>query len=265
MFESSVLPLLQGIETQFGEDEAARVGDLIAQLMKEGIARGFESNPVQLMEFILGNVDYRYDEGQARSVTVQAGDTLSAIAQRENVSVQFLAEINKLEDPNMILTGQELVVEVGARVTRLLPPLLPTADEMGLDASTLGMIYGGQTEDGEPMKPLGVEATGLDDSLATAQELQTTLTETIPPVITPAKMGLVSGDVAEVGVVEVIDSIGQKLQDISSRIYQVSMTVNLDANIRTGAGFKIIPISMAEIANDISESARIFRLAQGGR
>jgi nucleoid-associated protein YgaU len=263
MFESSVLPLLQGIETQFGEDEAARVGDLIAQLMKEGIARGFESNPVQLMEFILGNVDYRYDEGQARSVVVQAGDTLSAIAQREGVSVQLLAEINRLEDPNKILAGQELVVEVGARVTRLVSP--EEMDQMQLDSLRGFAMPTATGEDGEPMKPLGVEATGIDQTLLTAQELQTTMSEIVPPVITPAKMGLVAGDVAEVGVVEVIDSIGQKLQDISSRIYQVSMTVNLDANIRTGAGFKIIPITMAELANDISESARIFRLAQGGR
>ena len=261
MFESSVLPLLQGIETQFGEDEAARVGDFIAQLMKEGIARGFESNPVQLMEFILGNVDYRYDEGQARSVVVQAGDTLSAIAQREGVSVQLLAEINRLEDPNKILAGQELVVEVGARVTRLVSP--EEMDQMQLDSLRGFAMPTATGEDGEPMKPLGVEATGIDQTLLTAQELQATMSEIVPPLITPAKMGFVSGDVADPGVVEVIDSIGQKLQDISSRIYQVSMTVNLDANIRTGAGFKIIPITMAELANDISESARIFRLAQG--
>ena len=218
------------------------------------------------MQFILGNVDYRYDEGQARSVVVQAGDTLTAIAQREGVSVQLLAEINKLEDPNMILTGSELVVEVGARITRVLP--FTPEDEEYLTQSTLDMIYGGQAptnEDGEPVTPLGPTAMGIDETLATAQELQTLTSEIVPPVITPAKMGLVAGDVAEVGVVEVIDSIGQKLQDISSRIYQVSMTVNLDANIRTGAGFKIIPITMAELANDISESARMFRLAQGGR
>jgi len=261
MFESSVLPLLQGIETQFGEDEAARVGDLIAQLMKEGIARGFESNPVQLMEFILGNVDYRYDEGQARSVVVQAGDTLSHIAVATGVSVPVLAEINGIKPPYIIKPGQEIIVEVGARVTRLVSP--EELDMMQLDSLRGFAMPTATNEEGEEMQPFGVEALGLDDSLATAQELQTTLTETIPPVITPAKMGLVSGDVAEVGVVEVIDSIGQKLQDISSRIYQVSMTVNLDANIRTGAGFKIIPITMAELANDISESARLFRLAQG--
>ena len=266
MFESSVLPLLQGIETQFGEDEAARVGDFIAQLMKEGIARGFESNPVQLMEFILGNVDYRYDEGQARSVVVQAGDTLTAIAQREGVSVQFLAEINKLEDPNMILTGSELVVEVGARVTRLLPPLLPTADEIGLDASTLGMIYGGQPmtdENDKPITPLSPIRDDALETLATSQEIVTTLEELDPPELTPARMGLVSGDVADVGSLEVVNMIDAKLKEISGKIYKVNMTVELDARIRTGAGFKIIPITMAEIQSDLRAASNILRTPLG--
>ena len=234
--------------------------------MKEGIARGFESNPVQLMEFILGNVDYRYDEGQARSVVVQAGDTLTAIAQREGVSVQFLAEINKLEDPNMILTGSELVVEVGARVTRLLPPLLPTADEIGLDASTLGMIYGGQPmtdENDKPITPLSPIRDDALETLATSQEIVTTLEELQPPELTPARMGLVSGDVADVGSLEVVNMIDAKLKEISGKIYKVNMTVELDARIRTGAGFKIIPITMAEIQSDLRAASNILRTPLG--
>jgi len=265
MFDERVLPLIQAVGETFGEDEAAILGDRIADLMRQGIALGFENKPVQLMDYILGNIDYRYDEGQARSVTVQAGDTLSHIAVATDVSVPVLAEINGIKPPYIIKPGQEIIVEVGARVSKILPPTPEELDMMQLDSLRGFAMPTATNEEGEEMQPFGVEALGLDDSLATAQELQTTLTETIPPVITPAKMGLVSGDVAEVGVVEVIDSIGQKLQDISSRIYQVSMTVNLDANIRTNAGFKIIPITMAELANDISESARLFRLAQGGR
>ena len=264
MFESSVLPLLQGIETQFGEDEAARVGDFIAQLMKEGIARGFESNPVQLMEFILGNVDYRYDEGQARSVVVQAGDTLTAIAQREGVSVQLLAEINKLEDPNMILTGQELVVEVGARITRVLP--FTPEDEEYLTQSTLDMIYGGQPmtdENDKPITPLSPIRDDALETLATSQEIVTTLEELDPPELTPARMGLVSGDVAEVGSLEVVNMIDAKLKEISGKIYKVNMTVELDARIRTGAGFKIIPITMAEIQSDLRAASNILRTPLG--
>ena len=264
MFESSVLPLLQGIETQFGEDEAARVGDFIAQLMKEGIARGFESNPVQLMEFILGNVDYRYDEGQARSVVVQAGDTLTAIAQREGVSVQFLAEINKLEDPNMILTGSELVVEVGARITRVLP--FTPEDEEYLTQSTLDMIYGGQPmtdENDKPITPLSPIRDDALETLATSQEIVTTLEELQPPELTPARMGLVSGDVADVGSLEVVNMIDAKLKEISGKIYKVNMTVELDARIRTGAGFKIIPITMAEIQSDLRAASNILRTPLG--
>ena len=264
MFESSVLPLLQGIETQFGEDEAARVGDFIAQLMKEGIARGFESNPVQLMEFILGNVDYRYDEGQARSVVVQAGDTLTAIAQREGVSVQLLAEINKLEDPNMILTGQELVVEVGARITRVLP--FTPEDEEYLTQSTLDMIYGGQPmtdENDKPITPLSPIRDDALETLATSQEIVTTLEELDPPELTPARMGLVSGDVADVGSLEVVNMIDAKLKEISGKIYKVNMTVELDARIRTGAGFKIIPITMAEIQSDLRAASNILRTPLG--
>ena len=264
MFESSVLPLLQGIETQFGEDEAARVGDFIAQLMKEGIARGFESNPVQLMEFILGNVDYRYDEGQARSVVVQAGDTLTAIAQREGVSVQLLAEINKLEDPNMILTGSELVVEVGARITRVLP--FTPEDEEYLTQSTLDMIYGGQPmtdENDKPITPLSPIRDDALETLATSQEIVTTLEELDPPELTPARMGLVSGDVAEVGSLEVVNMIDAKLKEISGKIYKVNMTVELDARIRTGAGFKIIPITMAEIQSDLRAASNILRTPLG--
>ena len=261
MFDERVLPLLQGIETQFGEDEAARVGDFIAQLMKEGIARGFESNPVQLMEFILGNVDYRYDEGQARSVVVQAGDTLTAIAQREGVSVQLLAEINRLEDPNKILAGQELVVEVGARVTRLVSP--EEMDQMQLDSLRGFAMPTATGEDGEPITPLGPTAMGIDETLATAQELQTLMSEIVPPVITPAKMGLVAGDVAEVGSLEVVNMIDAKLKEISGKIYKVNMTVELDARIRTGAGFKIIPITMAEIQSDLRAASNILRTPLG--
>lgn len=263
MFDERVLPLIQAVGETFGEDEAAILGDRIADLMRAGIARGLENNPVDLISFIMRGAGYDLESGEGRSVVVQAGDTLSSIAAREGVTVEFLAAINKLEDPNMILTGSELVVEVGARITRVLP--FTPEDEEYLPQSTLDMIYGGQapTNEGELVTPLGPTSMGIDETLATAQELQTLMSEIVPPLITPARMGLVSGDVAEVGSLEVVNMIDAKLKEISSRIYQVSMTVNLDANIRTGAGFKIIPITMAELANDISESARVFRLAQG--
>ena len=104
---------------------------------------------------------------------------------------------------------------------------------------------------------------GIDETLATAQELQTTMSEIVPPLITPAKMGLVSGDVAEVGSLEVVNMIDAKLKEISGKIYKVNMTVELDARIRTGAGFKIIPITMAEIQSDLRAASAILRTPLG--
>lgn len=264
MFDERVLPLIQAVGETFGEDEAAILGDRIADLMRAGIARGLENNPVDLISFIMRGAGYDLESGEGRSVVVQAGDTLSSIAAREGVTVEFLAAINKLEDPNMILTGSELVVEVGARITRVLP--FTPEDEEYLTQSTLDMIYGGQPmtdENDKPITPLSPIRDDALETLATSQEIVTTLEELDPPELTPARMGLVSGDVAEVGSLEVVNMIDAKLKEISGKIYKVSMTVELDARIRTGAGFKIIPISMAEIQSDLRAASNILRTPLG--
>jgi LysM repeat protein len=41
---------------------------------------------------------------------VQAGDTLSDIADKFGVTVQALIDANKLENPNLLLPGQELII-----------------------------------------------------------------------------------------------------------------------------------------------------------
>ena len=46
--------------------------------------------------------------------TVQAGDTLDALARRFDTTVQELAALNHIADPNLILTGQTLKVPAGA-------------------------------------------------------------------------------------------------------------------------------------------------------
>lgn len=265
LFDINITPLLEGVQAQFGEDEAARLGDRIAKLLKEGIEGGLQNNPTDLIQFVMSNAGYSLDSsGDARSVVVQAGETLSGIAQREGVTVELLAEINKLANPNMILTGSELVVEVGARITRVLP--FTPEDEEYLTQSTLDMIYGGQPmtdENDKPITPLSPIRDDALETLATSQEIVTTLEELQPPELTPARMGLVSGDVADVGSLEVVNMIDAKLKEISGKIYKVNMTVELDARIRTGAGFKIIPITMAEIQSDLRAASNIIRTPLG--
>ena len=261
LFDLNITPLLQGVEAQFSEDEAALLGDRIAKLLKVGIESGLEDNPTDLISFVMANAGYTLESGEGRSVVVQAGETLTSIATREGVTVELLAEINNLANPNQILAGQELVVDVSARVKRVLPPLAPTADESGLADSTLGMIYGEQaptTTVGEEQVPIySPEALGLDRSQSVATDLITTMTELTPPELTPAKFGLVSGEVSDPGSLEVVNEIGARLDAIAGKLYRVNMTVDLDANIRTGAGFKIIPITMTEIARDIADITRV--------
>ena len=261
LFDLNITPLLQGVETQFSEDEAALLGDRIAKLLKVGIESGLEDNPTDLISFVMANAGYTLESGEGRSVVVQAGETLTSIAAREGVTVELLAEINNLANPNQILAGQELVIDVSARVKRVLPPLTPTTDESGLADSTLGMIYGEQsptTTVGEEQVPIySPEALGLDRSQSVATDLITAMTELTPPELTPNKFGLVSGEVSDPGSLEIVNEIGARLDAIAGKLYRVNMTVDLDANIRTGAGFKIIPITMTEIARDIADITRV--------
>ena len=261
LFDLNITPLLQGVEAQFSEDEAALLGDRIAKLLKVGIESGLEDNPTDLISFVMANAGYTLESGEGRSVVVQAGETLTSIAAREGVTVELLAEINNLANPNQILAGQELVIDVSARVKRVLPPLTPTTDESGLADSTLGMIYGEQsptTTVGEEQVPIySPEALGLDRSQSVATDLITTMAELTPPELTPNKFGLVSGEVSDPGSLEIVNEIGARLDAIAGKLYRVNMTVDLDANIRTGAGFKIIPITMAEIARDIADITRV--------
>ena len=183
-------------------------------------------------------------------------------------SSQLIAEIQKAQtELNNLLTMPNVTNPLLNIPIFQRPPTQPLSPEdNSLAQSTINLLTQVTTQtdqEGQPITPASPIRDDLLTSLQTAQEIVTTLEELQPPELTPARMGLVSGDVAEVGSLEVVNMIDAKLKEISSRIYQVSMTVNLDANIRTGAGFKIIPITMAELANDISESARVFRLAQG--
>ena len=185
-------------------------------------------------------------------------------------SSQLIAEIQKAQtELNNLLTMPNVTNPLLNIPIFQRPPTQPLSPEdNSLAQSTINLLTQVTTQtdqEGQPITPASPIRDDLLTSLQTAQEIVTTLEELQPPELTPARMGLVSGDVADVGSLEVVNMIDAKLKEISSRIYQVSMTVNLDANIRTGAGFKIIPITMAELANDISESARMFRLAQGGR
>ena len=44
------------------------------------------------------------------SYTVKAGDTLSAIAKKHNVTIGYIQQMNGIKDPNKIYPGQVLYI-----------------------------------------------------------------------------------------------------------------------------------------------------------
>jgi LysM repeat protein len=48
--------------------------------------------------------------GEPLVYTVQPGDTLAAIAQNFNTTVELLTEVNNIADPNALQVGQELII-----------------------------------------------------------------------------------------------------------------------------------------------------------
>ena len=183
-------------------------------------------------------------------------------------SSQLIAEIQKAQtELNNLLTMPNVTNPLLNIPIFQRPPTQPLSPEdNSLAQSTINLLTQVTTEtdqEGQPITPASPIRDDLLTSLQTAQEIVTTLEELQPPELTPARMGLVSGDVADVGSLEVVNMIDAKLKEISGKIYKVNMTVELDARIRTGAGFKIIPITMAEIQSDLRAASNILRTPLG--
>ena len=90
--------------------------------------------------------------GSARggSVTVQPGDTLSDIADRQGVSLNQLMQANGITNPNMVVAGQKLVLPGSRRAQAAAAPrALPTAPYTVKSGETLSEIadrFGTSTE-----------------------------------------------------------------------------------------------------------------------
>ena len=84
------------------------------------------------------------------SVTVQPGDTLSDIADRQGVSLNQLMQANGITNPNIVVAGQKLVLPGSRRATAAAAPrALPTAPYTVKSGETLSEIadrFGTSTE-----------------------------------------------------------------------------------------------------------------------
>ena len=84
------------------------------------------------------------------SVTVQPGDTLSDIADRQGISLNQLMQANGITNPNMVVAGQKLVLPGSRRATAAAAPReLPTAPYTVKSGETISEIadrFGTSTE-----------------------------------------------------------------------------------------------------------------------
>ena len=63
----------------------------------------------------------------AHTVQVQAGDTLSGIAQRRGTTVDHLVQVNHIQNPNLIITGDKLKLDdAGQESTQAAPAAVQT-------------------------------------------------------------------------------------------------------------------------------------------
>ena len=118
--------------------------------------------------------------------TVQAGDTLSAIAARYKTTVTALAAANHIEDPNLIFAGQVLTVSGGSASATAPPPsgLTPSPTTYKVQAGdTLGVIA---ARFGTTVAALAAANHIEDPNLIFAGQVLTLLHgPTVPPSGTP--------------------------------------------------------------------------------
>lgn len=151
--------------------------------------------------------------------TVQKGETLSAIARRQGTTVQQLAEINKLDDPNLIRPGQVLMLAREAETGST-----PTVVTMRIDAKVSWKII--------RRDPAGDAQRGRDFDLVEAGPVPrgdfnefTANVLLAPPVVpmtrppaTQAAEWLVEPDVtltARPDTVPELDQLGERPQDFT--------------------------------------------------
>ncbi|HXU24465.1 MAG TPA: LysM peptidoglycan-binding domain-containing protein [Tepidiformaceae bacterium] len=122
--------------------------------------------------------------------TVLPGETLSAIADQYGFTVDDLATVNNLTDPNLIFAGQTL--EIGAEVPAAYSPP-SSADYTVADGDTVTSIadHFGITVDAL----LGANTLTDPNIVLTGQDLSIPLSSGIVPMVTPGSLNTGNGEI----------------------------------------------------------------------
>lgn len=107
----------------------------------------FSGNPVISNKNNDGNSDNTYNQNGADYYTVQSGDTLSGIANSYNTTVDALASLNGINNPNMIYVGQRLLLHSGSSSSSSSSSNSSSSNNSSQSTATAGETYTVQAGD----------------------------------------------------------------------------------------------------------------------
>ena len=92
-----------------------RISINLAKLAAESAPKKYNFLPLVMMDYQVKNPDPTPAppppaQTETTTYVVQPGDTLFGIATDHNVALELLAEVNEIEDVDLILVGQELKI-----------------------------------------------------------------------------------------------------------------------------------------------------------
>ena len=182
-----------------------------------------------------------------RTYVIQPGDTLATISSRFEVTVEELAEVNNLANPNAISAGQTLIipedVSVTAVPTQILSPIEETARSHTATAPSIGI----STDTPEPTATPTSESEAEDEGTAVPpEELEPTgrLEITHPLAMVVAESGVIT--------VEIIAD--PELATIGEHEPHITGVVRIDASYNDGQRayyeqtVELFPLMSAELS-----------------
>ncbi len=99
-------------------------------------------HPASVSKIVARSVAFSSARGSVSTYSVQAGDTLSAIASLYGTTVSDLVMANRIADPNLIFVGQVIKVQVPAYAVRPGDTLTGIASRYGLTVTELAAANG---------------------------------------------------------------------------------------------------------------------------
>lgn len=226
-------------------------------------------------------------DGAADDYTVAAGDTLSEIAERQGMTVEELAQANGIVNPDLILSGQVLVVPGGADAHAELPPAAATggetyvvqagdtlseiAERFGVPLSVLAEVNGLSDPhlivEGDvftipvpesPLAPVAPETEAILEAAAAAEGLDPGLVKALAYLESGWQQGVVSVTGA-MGVMQIQPTTGYWLEE---EIFGYDLNIETSAYDNVRAGVRYLSILM-DLTGDTDKALAAYYQGYG--